>query len=134
MVSLPQRWLGGKKPVGDGALPLALFDHPCLFRQHAIQALEEHGPEWRVALTTPSLPGIWAALRSGFGITVRTAHRLPTGIGEVRKTFGLPPLPRIDVRLFEGNALSPAAADLRDTLRTVVQAQLKAPRRRPGMP
>jgi DNA-binding transcriptional LysR family regulator len=125
LVSLPQLWLGGKAWVRDGAIPLALFDHPCLFRQHALAALEAHGPEWRLALTTPSLPGVWAALRSGLGITVRTPHRLPSGIGDVRKRFGLPPLPRIDVRLFAGNALSPAAADLRDTLRAVVQTQLK---------
>jgi len=125
LVSLPIVWLGGKKPVSDGALPLALFDHPCLFRQNALQALEKHGPEWRIALTTPSLPGLWAALRSGLGITARTAHRVPTGIFDVRKKFGLPALPRIELRLFSGNALSPAAADLRDTLRAVVQAQVK---------
>jgi DNA-binding transcriptional LysR family regulator len=126
LVSLPQFWLGGKKPAGNGAIPLALFDHPCLFRQHALQALEAGGPECRLALTTPSLPGIWAALRSGLGITVRTPHRLPAGIGDVRKQFGLPALPKIDVRLFAGNALSPAAADLRDTLREVARARLTA--------
>jgi DNA-binding transcriptional LysR family regulator len=123
--ALPQLWLGGKKPAGNGAVPLALFDHPCLFRQHALQALETNGPEHRLALTTPSLPGIWAALRSGLGITVRTPHRLPAGIADVRKQFGLPALPRIDVRLFAGSALSPAAADLRDTLRAVATARLK---------
>ena len=123
--ALPQLWLGGKQPAGNGAVPLALFDHPCLFRQHALQALEANGPEHRLALTTPSLPGIWAALRSGLGITVRTPHRLPAGIADVRKQFGLPALPRIDVRLFAGNALSPAAVDLRDTLRAVATARLK---------
>jgi DNA-binding transcriptional LysR family regulator len=128
LVSLPQLWLGGKKPLGDGAIPLALFDHPCLFRQQAMQVLETRGPEWRLALTTPSLPGIWAALRSGLGITVRTAHRLPSGIGEVRKPLGLPALPPIAVRLFAGNALSPAAAHLRDTLRAVAQERLKGRR------
>ncbi|MES1151581.1 MAG: LysR family transcriptional regulator [Dongia sp.] len=126
LVSLPLIWLGGKKPIAEGAIPLALFDHPCLFRQNALQALEAHGPEWRIALTTPSLPGLWAALRSGLGITARTAHRVPAGLGDVRKKFGMPALPRIDLRLFAGNTLSPAAADLRDTLRTVVQAQGRA--------
>jgi DNA-binding transcriptional LysR family regulator len=126
LVSLPLIWLGGKKPIAEGAIPLALFDHPCLFRQNALQALEAHGPEWRIALTTPSLPGLWAALRSGLGITARTALRVPAGLGDVRKKFGLPALPRIDLRLFAGNTLSPAAADLRDTLRTVVQAQVRA--------
>jgi DNA-binding transcriptional LysR family regulator len=126
LVSLPQLWLGGKKPAGNGVIPLALFDHPCLFRQSALAVLEANGPECRIALTTPSLPGIWAALRSGLGITARTAHRLPAGIGDMRKQFGLPILPKIDVRLFAGSALSPAAADLRDTLRDVARTRLKA--------
>ena len=125
ITSLPLLWLGGKKLLGEGAIPLVLFDHPCLCRQYALEALEAHGPEWRVALTTPSLPGTWAALRSGLGVTARVPHRIPSGIVDVRKQLRLPPLPRIDLRLFAGKALSPAATDLRDTLRAVVQAQLK---------
>jgi len=125
LASMPLRWLGGRKLISAGAVPLVLFDQPCLFRQSALEALERHGPDWRIALTTPSLPGTWAALRSGLGVTARISHRLPAGVGDVRKKLGLPPLPRIDLRLFAGTALSPAAADLRDTLRAVVQAQLK---------
>ncbi|HVY99828.1 MAG TPA: LysR substrate-binding domain-containing protein [Dongiaceae bacterium] len=125
VATLPLLWLGGRKLDGAGAVPLALFDHPCLFRQHALEALETQGPEWRLALTTPSLPGVWAALRSGLGVTVRTPHRIPAGIADVRRKLGLPPLPRVEVRLFAGNALSPAAADLRDVLQAVVQLQLK---------
>jgi DNA-binding transcriptional LysR family regulator len=125
LVSLPQLWLGVTMTARPKALPLALFDHPCLFRQHALQALEGGGSDWRIALTTPSLPGIWAALRSGLGITVRTSHRLPSGIRDVRKRLGLPALPRIDLRLFAGTALSPAASDLRDILRAVVLARVR---------
>jgi len=126
IASLPLLWLGGKKVRKEPAVPLVLFDHPCLCRQYALETLEQHGPEWRIALTTPSLPGTWAAVRSGLGITARIKHRIPPGIADVRKSLGLPVLPRIDLRLFSGNALSPAASDLRDTLRAVVQAKLKA--------
>jgi len=127
IASLPMLWLGGKRvaePSSDGAIPLVLFDHPCLYRQAALETLEAAAPRWRFALTTPSLPGLWAALRSGLGITVRTSHRIPPGIHDVRREFGLPRLPRVEVRLFVGSELSPAASDLRDILNEVVRARL----------
>ena len=127
VASLPMLWLGSKKVTvdcADGSIPLVLYDHPCLFRQTALELLERRGPKWRIALTTPSLPGVWAALRSGLGITIRTPHRVPAGIREVRKPFDLPPLPRVDLRMFVGNRLSPAAADLRDILAEVVRARV----------
>lgn len=132
IASLPMRWLGGReidKPATDSALPLVLFDHPCLFRQAVLDALENAGPAWRVALTTPSLPGVWAALRSGLGITVRTAHHMPPGIRDVGRELGLPRLPQAEVRLIAGNALSPAASALRDTLGEVMRARVTARRK-----
>lgn len=129
VASLPMLWLGGKESGGaaaDDAIPLVLFDHPCLFRQTALEALESGSPRWRLALTTPSLPGVWAALRSGLGITIRVAHRMPAGIRDVGRELGLPKLPRADVRLFGGSALSPAASDLRDVLADVIRTRLSA--------
>lgn len=129
IASLPMLWLGGKESGSaavDDAIPLVLFDHPCLFRQTVLETLESGGPRWRLALTTPSLPGVWAALRSGLGITIRVAHRMPVGIRDVRRELGLPKLPRADVRLFAGGALSPAASDLRDILADVIRTRLTA--------
>jgi DNA-binding transcriptional LysR family regulator len=126
IASLPLKWLGAKeqdRDAGDGLIPLVLFDHPCLFRQTALESLEK-GPAWRLALTTPSLPGVWGALRSGLGVTVRTAHRLPSGLRDVRREWRLPRLPSIEIRLFAGQALSPAASTLRKTLGEVVDACL----------
>ena len=93
IASLPMVWLGGKgmaKPAAGDPIPLVLFDHPCLFRQAAFRTLEGKGLRWRLSLTTPSLSGVWAALRSGHGISVRTAHRVPAGIGDVGVALGLP--------------------------------------------
>ncbi|MGO8868532.1 MAG: LysR family transcriptional regulator [Alphaproteobacteria bacterium] len=130
VASLPLLWLAGKRPVrasSDDSVPLVLFDHPCLFRQTALETLDGRGPRWHLSLTTPSLPGIWAALRSGLGITIRTAHRVPPGVREVRQELALPRLPRVDVRMLAGSGLSPAASDLRDILDQVVRARLIAP-------
>jgi DNA-binding transcriptional LysR family regulator len=136
IAALPMLWLGGKgatRPAPGAAVPLVLFDHPCLFRQAALRTLEEKGLPWRLALTTPSLPGVWAALRSGHGVTVRTAHRLPTRIRDLGRALGLPRLPPIELGLLAADELSPAAAELRDILgdvvRTTVAARGRAHRR-----
>ena len=98
-----------------------LYDHPCLFRQAALRGLEARGTSWRLALTTPSLPGIWSALRSGHGISVRTSHRIPKGVRDVGTEFGLPRLPPIELRLLAAETLSPAARDLSNILTAVVR-------------
>ena len=129
IASLPMLWLGGgrfAKPPADDAIALVLYDHPCLFRQTALQMLERKGLRWRLSLTTPSLPGIWAAVRSGQGITVRTAHRVPAGIRDVGCEFGLPKLPPIELRMLTASELSPAASDLRDILDHVVRRRVIA--------
>jgi DNA-binding transcriptional LysR family regulator len=131
IATLPMLWLGAPrlaKPRPGEPLPLVLFDHPCLFRQAAFKALEARRLRWRLALTTPSLPGIWAALRPGHGITVRTAHRLPAGIEDVGTRFGLPKLPPIELRVIAASELSPMAAELRDILEQVVRNRLPPPR------
>ncbi len=129
LASLPLFWFAGASFAGSAAengIPLVLFDHPCLFRQTALQALDREGLRWRLSLTTPSLPGVWAALRSGHGVTVRTAHHVPAGIRDAGSEFGLPPLPAIELRLLQRDDLSPAASELREILTRVVGERVTA--------
>ncbi len=129
LATLPMAWFGGKTAQPAERIPLVLFDHPCLFRQTALQTLDGNGLPWRLSLTTPSLPGIWGALRFGHGITVRTAHRVPGGIREVGATFGLPRLPALEVRMIVRGDLSPAADELRAIFERVVERRVReAPR------
>lgn len=124
LASLPMLWLGTKesaKPSGDDPIPLVVYDHPCLFRQTALQALERTGRRWRLSLTTPSLPGVWAALRAGYGISVRPAYPVPSKLRDVSAQLGLPKLPLTELRLVAGNELSPAASDLREIVGEVVR-------------
>ena len=124
LASLPMAWLGTKalaKPLADEPIPLVIFDHPCLFRQMALRALEGEGRRWRLSLTTPSLPGVWAALRSGYGISLRPVFPVPGGLRDVGAELGLPELPEIELRMVAGTDLSPAASDLRDIVAEVVR-------------
>jgi len=127
IASLPMLWFGGKgmtKSAVKDPIPLVVFDHPCLFRQAAFHALEGKKLRWRLSLTTPSLPGVWAALRCGYGISPRTTHRIPPSIRDVGKEFGLPPLPPIELRMLIGSEISPVASDLRDVLHEVVSKRV----------
>jgi DNA-binding transcriptional LysR family regulator len=103
---------------------LVLYDHPCLFRQSALHALDHKGILWRLALTTPSLPGVWGALRFGLGVTARTAHQVPTYICEVGSKLGLPSLPSIELRMLARNDLSPGACELQTILEDVVKKRV----------
>jgi DNA-binding transcriptional LysR family regulator len=130
-MTLPMQWVAGEKlerPSSGQALPLVMFDHPCLFRQAALHALDDAGVGWRMFLTTPSLPGIWASLRAGHGVSVRTAHRLPAGLRDVGAEFGLPALPPIEIRLLSSDYISPAAAAMTDILAATITRRVGADR------
>jgi DNA-binding transcriptional LysR family regulator len=129
LASLPMSWFGGKKfaissSENTDRIPLVLFDHPCLFRQTALHALDDKGVPWRLSLTTPSLPGVWGALRFGHGVTVRTAHLAPADIHDVGAELGLPRLPSIELRMVTRSDLPPAAAELQAILEAVVRKRV----------
>lgn len=126
IATLPLVWIGAKgSQAAETPLPLVLFDHPCLFRQTALRGLDQAGRAWRLALTTPSLPGLWAAMRTGHGLTARTRHRIPPDLREIdRLEQGLPDLPPIEVRLLSAEDPTPTAADLYAILRDAAGAHI----------
>lgn len=128
LATLPLYWFAGKRTAvptdRKASVPLVLFDHPCLFRHTAMRALDQKRRAWRLALTTPSLSGVWAALRFGHGITVRTGHNVPRSVQQLSDA-GLPRLPALELRLFERSNLSGVAAELRDVLTTVANEEIR---------
>ncbi|WP_337263843.1 MULTISPECIES: LysR substrate-binding domain-containing protein [unclassified Serratia (in: enterobacteria)] len=80
------------------ALPLVVFDAPCMMRSAATNALDRAGIPWRIAFTSRSLNGIWAAVSAGLGVTVRTDAGLPPGLVQLTPET-LPALQPIGVRL-----------------------------------
>ncbi|MEM8837069.1 MAG: LysR family transcriptional regulator [Pseudomonadota bacterium] len=115
LCELPLLWLaheGFSEPQQDSVIPLVLFNHPCLFRQIALAALDRAGTKWRAALTTPSLPAVWSALRSDFGIGVRIAHNQPDDIVDVSHWASLPELPPVELRLLRRQHAAPLANEM----------------------
>lgn len=120
LCTLPMHWLM-HEAFADGMarhrVPLVMFDHPCLFRQATLAALDRADRRWRVAVTTPSLPGIWGALRSKLGLAVRTGHGVPDDIVCAGDDLDLPELPAIELRMLGAQNATPAAQDLCEALR-----------------
>lgn len=83
---------------GDEPLPLVMFDAPCLMRSAATQALDRAGIPWRIAFSSRSLNGVWAAVSAGLGVTVRTAAGLPPGLSPLAPEL-LPVLGQLGVVL-----------------------------------
>ncbi|WP_415868330.1 LysR substrate-binding domain-containing protein [Burkholderia ubonensis] len=116
---VPMRWIGaagsgaaGSATAGDGdagepsvrlpdePLPLVVFDRPCRFFGAATDALDRVGVPWRVAFTTPSLAGLWAAASAGLGLTVRSHYGLPASVRLLDAApLGLPELPSVPLML-----------------------------------
>jgi len=126
LASLPMVWIGpaSGEPVSlpGEPIPLVVFDAPCFFREAGLGALDRAGLAWRVAFTSASLAGLWAAVEAGLGITLRTATGLP---GSVVPIDGLPPAPTVPLALHDGGRrTSPAVSRLREIVSESLAANL----------
>ncbi len=94
-------WIAGTdfRVRAGQALPLVVLGPQCAFRKAAIRALDDAGVPWRVAAVSPSVAGVWAAVRGGLGVTVRSALGLPGSLSHGKSMFGLPALGAFPVTL-----------------------------------
>ncbi|KVE76689.1 LysR substrate-binding domain-containing protein [Burkholderia vietnamiensis] len=93
-------------------LPLVVFDRPCRFFAAATDALDRAGLPWRVAFTTPSLAGLWAAAAAGLGVTVRSHYGLPASVRALdAAACGLPALPSLPLMLLRRTSSATPTAE-----------------------
>lgn len=118
-------WVTHRLAAPAEPLPLIAFVPPCTFRAAGIAALDAAGMPWRLAFTSPSLSGLWAAAEAGLGVTPRTRVSLPPNLTALDpRATGLPPLPTAPLSLHRAEA-DPSAAVQRLTtivLETVHEA------------
>jgi hypothetical protein len=85
------------------------------------------GISWRLAFTSASLSGLWAAVAAGLGITLRTPQGLPerASVLDIDST-GLPRVGEVGLRLdkSDGSSASPAALHFCSILRDSCLAHL----------
>jgi DNA-binding transcriptional LysR family regulator len=93
-------------------LPLVVFDRPCRFFGAATGALDRAGVPWRIAFTTPSLAGLWAAAAAGLGLTVRSHYGLPASVRVLdAASSGLPDLPSLPLILLRRTSSATPTVD-----------------------
>lgn len=94
LAEIPLRWIGAAnfRLTAGEPVPLIAFKQPCTFRARAIEALDAAGLPWRIAFTSPSLAGLYAAVEAGLGVTPRTAEGVPARLQLLGSDCGLPGL------------------------------------------
>lgn len=118
----------GFVPPRGQPLPIAVLGPQCAFRKCTIQRLEEARTPYRIAASSPSLEGLWAALRGGLGVTARTALNLPQDLVSAKSLYDLPPLGSMPVTLQRNAQSNGVAADrmaslLTEALRLVLSSK-----------
>ena len=120
------RWLGNQSAVPPESVPevaLAVLDAPCVLRSLAQKALDQAGRSWRIDFVSASLGGVWAAVRAGLGVTVRTKIGLPPGVFYV---LGLPELPSLGLILHRASPNpAPGIAALEKILLSALEPVLR---------
>ena len=106
---LPMCWIGSDAEqlpyAADEPVPLVVLDAPCLMRTAATEALDRAGLAWRIAFTSASLAGTWAAVKAGLGISVRTPLGLPADVCTLdAAATKLPALPKLGLALYRREA------------------------------
>lgn len=77
----------------EEAVPLAILDRPCYWRDLPVKALDAAGRKHRVAFQSSSFTGLQAALRAGLAIGVLPESCLGEGLVVLAEADGFPALP-----------------------------------------
>ncbi len=112
-------WITGDRSQAqlEHPLPLALLPPGNIYRDHAIDRLDQAGRSWRIACVSESVSGLQAAVFAGMAITVLGRSALVPGMREILPDETLPALPKVDLLLYKAPAaLSDAANALHDYL------------------
>jgi DNA-binding transcriptional LysR family regulator len=126
---LPLVWIANRGFVARKGqpLPLIMFEAQCTIRQRALEALDEAGLPWRIALVSPSLAGLWAGASAGLGVTVRADFALPESLQSGPRLFDLPELGSLPMTLHRAaGEKSPAVERLAEIVSDVAMKSLSA--------
>lgn len=113
-------WYGDSALIEREVIPLAVLEQPCRFREAATRELDDAGIAYRIAVETPNLATLKAAVQAGLGLTCRT--RLFLGDTPALDHARLPSLPKVAAILKVHDKLDSATQRLADLARDTVQA------------
>jgi len=109
----PLVWVAGESgpPEQMNPLPLAMLPPGNIFRDHAMAALDQVGRSWRLVCVSESLSGIQAAVLGGIAVSVVGASSVIPGMRLLDRSDSFPPLPKVDLTLYQSTSRANPAAD-----------------------
>ncbi len=120
----PMVWAVTESFVADPEkpLPVALFNRECWWRDCAIAALDTAGINYRIAFSSESLSGIYAAIHAGLAVGVLSRPALQPGMRELSVNEALPTLPLTTTVLLTGEQQSPLITAMTEVIEAVSRA------------
>ena len=118
LIQDPMEWVASRpyQCRKEEAVPLALFDRSCSWRDMAIEALEGAGQPYRVAFTSESVAGIEAAVASGLAVGVLGRSTIGGAMQVLDEQHGFPRLPKSVLRLLRCAEGSPAITAMAEAI------------------
>ncbi len=99
-------------------VPLACFENACPCRRIATERLVENGRSYRIALTSMSVTGIYAAIDTGLAVGVLHHSNLRPDHRVLGEEEGFPPLPEVGILLLRrGDGKGPLLDSLEKHIR-----------------
>jgi len=90
-------------PQEQRPMPLALFNSDCFCRAWTCNALEQHGIEYRIAYTSPSLAALFAIVSAGLAVTAQLQSLVGGNLRMLGEDDGLPQLHMANVMLLRND-------------------------------
>ena len=109
----PLVWLGAESGQAhlEPTVPLGMLPEGNLYRDHALDALNDAGREWRIACVSESIAGLAAmALANAAIIVLARSVKMP-GLRVLGAQDGMPELPEVELVLWRRRLGTFAAAD-----------------------
>lgn len=118
VATAPMEWIGHSNLTLAPVLPIALMARPCIFRDAALDALNESGRRYKIVLETHSISVLKAAVAGGVAVTCRTD--VMGGTCDVGRLGIEIPLPRVCYCVHTGANASPQVLQFAQIFRNAI--------------
>lgn len=109
----PLTWVGRPGPIDPvQALRLVAYPEGCNYRRQMLSALQREGRAYEIVYQSPSLPGLEAALKTGFGYTVVSRRTALPGLAVLGRAEGFPDIADIVGGLYVRRGVKTAEVSL----------------------
>jgi DNA-binding transcriptional LysR family regulator len=89
----------GQHSLKVQVMPLIVASEGCIYRQTAIQHLDQNSLPWQIVYTNPDLTGIQHAIQEGLGVTVLAKSTVPSNLTIIHPSSGFPNLGKVNIIL-----------------------------------